>query len=51
MIVSKEFIDKVVEVTRVSERLMTVKLIVGKVPYECYGSLCTTDREESRRKG
>ena len=30
MIVSEEFIDKVVEVTRVSERLMMVKLIVGK---------------------
>ena len=27
---SQEFIDKVVEVTRVSERLMMVKLIVGK---------------------
>ena len=30
VIVSEEFIDKVVEVTRVSERLMMVKLIVGK---------------------
>ena len=30
VIVSDEFIDKVVEVTRVSERLMMVKLIVGK---------------------
>ena len=30
MIVSEEFIDKVVEVTRVIERLMMVKLIVGK---------------------
>ena len=30
MIVSEEFIDKVVEVTRVSERLMMIKLIVGK---------------------
>ena len=30
VIVSEEFIDKVVEVTRVSERLMVVKLIVGK---------------------
>ena len=48
VIVSEEFIDKVVEVTRVSERLMMVKLIV---PYECCGSLCTTDREESRREG
>ena len=37
--------------TRVSERLMMVKLVVGKVPYECCGSLCTTDREESRREG
>ena len=30
VIVSEEFIDKVVEVTRVNERLMMVKLIVGK---------------------
>ena len=47
MIVSEEFIDKVVKVTRVSERLM-VKLIVGKCLYKCYGSLCTI---ESRREG
>ena len=30
MIISEEFIDKFVEVTRVSSRLMMVKLIVGK---------------------
>ena len=30
VIVSEEFTDKVIEVTRVSERLMMVKLIVGK---------------------
>ena len=30
VIVSEEFIDKVVEVTKVSKRLMMIKLIVGK---------------------
>ena len=30
VIVSEEFIDKIAEVTRVSERLMMIKLIVGK---------------------
>ena len=30
VIVSEEFIDKIIEVTRVNERLMMVKLIVGK---------------------
>ena len=50
MIVSGEFIDKVIEVTRVSERLMMVKLIVGKCLMNVVVAYAP-DREESRREG